>query len=381
VKRILFVDDEPRVLQGLERMLYSLRKEWSMVFVSSGRQALELLAESDFDVLVTDMRMPGMTGGELLEQVVSLHPQVVRMVLSGTADQEITLHSVGLAHQYLAKPCDVKVLRTTVERALSLRLILDDPQLKRLIAGIRSLPSVPAIYFKLVESLRSPDSSAASIGAIIAQDPGMTAKILQLVNSAFFGLKRRIADPVEAVIYVGVDVVRSLALTSAVFSHFDSKSNPGFRIEELRDHSVAVATLARQIAKSMALSTLATDDAFAGGLMHDIGKLVLGCNFPDRYREVMNEQDPGSIREAETRIFGANHPAVGGYLLWLWGLPESVTEIVICHHLERNQEALLRGGAELDRARDHADRLKLIRFFPDWESRAGELILGGHLKC
>jgi putative nucleotidyltransferase with HDIG domain len=394
VKRILFVDDEPRVLEGVERMLYPLRKEWQMVFVSSGRDALRQLSESEFDVLITDMRMPEMTGPELLQQVVKLYPQVVRIVLSGTADQEMTLLSVGVAHQYLPKPCDAKVLRAVVERALSLRVILEDPKLKRLVASIQSLPSVPAIYLDLIESLRSPDSSAATIGAIIAQDLSMTAKILQLVNSAFFGVRRRIADPVEAVVYLGVDTVRSLALAVSVFSQFDSRSNPGFRIEELRDHSAAVATLARQIAKSMSLSKAAADDAFAGGLMHDLGKLVLGCNFPDRYREVMKEQDPLSAREAETRNFGANHCAVGAYLLWLWGLPESVTEIVACHHLDQNREetagpvmavciadSLIRGGAELDRARERVERLGLMKHFQNWESLAEELLPENTLKC
>jgi putative nucleotidyltransferase with HDIG domain len=386
MKRILFVDDEPRVLEGLERMLYSVRKQWQMVFVSSGREALRLLSESEFDALITDLRMPEMSGTELLTQVVQSHPEVLRIVLSGTADRDITLRSAPLAHQYLAKPCDAKVLRATVERALSLKVILEDPALKRLVASIQALPSVPAIYVNLIESLKSPDSSASNIGAIIAKDPSMTAKVLQLVNSALFGIRRRIADPVEAVVYLGVETVRSLALTVSVFSQFDGRCNPGFSIEALRDHSVAVASLARQIAKSMALPKDAADDIFAGALMHDLGKLVLAANFPDRYREVTQQCDPRSRREAESRLFGANHCAVGTYLLWLWGLPESVTEIVACHHLDHTEEvtagpvmavyladALIHGGEEMERARAHVEWMGLKNSFPDWLLLAEEL--------
>jgi putative nucleotidyltransferase with HDIG domain len=385
VKRILFVDDEPRVLTGLERMLYPLRKEWTMVFASSGHAALELLSQSEFDVLITDMRMPVMSGMELLERVIEKHPQVVRMILSGTADQEFTLQSVSLAHQFLNKPCDANLLRSTVERALSLRVILEDPKLKSLVTGLRSLPSVPAVYVRLMESLRSPDSSAAEIGAIVSSDPSMTAKMLQLVNSAFFGIQRVIANPVEAVIYLGVETVRSLALTISVFSQFEDGNDSRFRIEEMSNHSTAVAQLARRIAQAMGLPKSSADDAFSGGLMHDLGKLVLACNFPERYREVMDETDTRSARQAEIRIFGSNHCAVGAYLLWLWGLPDVLTEIVACHHSSLDEkpaasattavqlaDALIRGETELDGVLTHFEALQLAQHLPDWEQQAEE---------
>jgi putative nucleotidyltransferase with HDIG domain len=389
VKRILFVDDEPKVLEGLQRMLYPLRKEWHMEFVCNGREALRRLAESEFQVLVTDMRMPEMPGPELLAEVHRLHPQMVRIVLSGTADRGMALDSVALAHQYLAKPCDAKTLRGTVDRALSLRVTLENPELRRLIASIHSLPSVPSLYLKVIELLKCPDSSAADIGRVIAQDLSMSAKVLQLVNSAFFGIGRRIADPAEAVAYLGIDTVRSLVLTVSAFSQFEGKTHNGFCIEQLRDHSVAVASLAREIAKSLALAKAQVDDSFTGGLMHDVGKLVLACNFPDRYREIAQASDARAARQAEIRIFGADHSAVGAYLLWLWGLPESVTEVVACHHMEPQEEettgpfltvcladSLIRGGAELECARERAERLGLISHFDDWQAMAGDLICG-----
>jgi putative nucleotidyltransferase with HDIG domain len=177
-----------------------------------------------------------------------------------------------------------------------------------------------------------------------------------------------------------------------VFSQFDGKRSPGFQIEALRDHSLAVASLARHIARSMGLPKAAVDDAFAGGLMHDLGKLVLGSNFPEQYREVMNEQDPRAARETEARIFGSDHCAVGAYLLWLWGLPESVTEIVACHHLGEEHwprspvmavylaDSLLRGGAKWERAQLHVERVGLTLSAPDWEQWALELSEKA-LKC
>lgn len=334
MKRVLFVDDEQHVLEGLKRMLHPLRKEWTMEFAANGREALERLSEAAYDVLVTDVRMPEINGIELLTEVIRLYPQIVRIVLSGTADQEMTLRSISLAHQYLMKPCDANTMRGTLENAFTLRNILDDSALTRLIGRIKSLPSAPTIYVQLMKALESEDVSASEVGAIIAQDLAMTAKILQLVNSPLFGSSRVIAGPQEAVVYLGIDIVRSLALSECMFSQFGPANHPGFSPEELRDHSFRVATLARQIAKARSFPARVVADIFLGGLMHDIGKLVLGSNFPEKYKEVVAcFSDSRAVLETEHRLFGTTHAEVGGYLLWLWGVPGRVTEIVSRHHL------------------------------------------------
>ncbi len=330
MKRILFVDDEPRVLEGMKRMLYPYRNDWDMVFVSSGAEALQQLSQSHFDVLITDMRMPGMNGIELLSQVVDRFPQVVRMVLSGTADTEITLSSVTLAHQYLSKPCDAKTLRATVERALNLRVMLNDPGLKQLVSRTHSLPSIPSVYTRLMKAVQDPEVTPKEIGQIISQDLAMSAKVLQLVNSAFFGTQRRITNPTDAVIYLGTETVRALALTVSVFSQFDTQRVPRFSLQTLRDHSLSVAMLARRIAESLHLPKASVEDAFLGGLLHELGKLVLACNYPQQYEEVLQrvQQTGISVKQAELEVFGTTHAEVGAYLLWLWGLPDGVTEIV-----------------------------------------------------
>ena len=334
LKRILFVDDEQKVLDGLSRMLYPYRSRWQMVFANSGRQALELLAESEFDLLVTDMRMPDMNGIELLSEVLKRHPQVIRIVLSGTADQELTMQSVALAHQYLVKPCDAEQLRTHIERAFHLRVMLNDAGLKRVISSIKSLPSLPGVYMELMEAVRQPEIAASDIARIIARDMGMTAKVLQLVNSAFFGIQRCMTDPEAAVIYLGIDVVRDLSLAACVFSQFNTTSVGGFSLEGLRDHSLAVAARARQLAGSRSSCRSEVGYAFTAGLLHDVGKLVLASSWPDRYQKAIRQtaQTGGHIREVELEIFGTTHAEVGGYLLWLWNLPEPIVEAVSLHH-------------------------------------------------
>ena len=334
MKRVLFVDDEQRVLDGLKRMLYPLRNEWRMAFATSGREALELLDQSEYDVLVTDLRMPEMSGVELLASVASRHPQVVRMVLSGVADQEVALRSATLAHQYLVKPCDAATLRTTVGRAFSLRVMLDDAALKKLISSMHNLPSVPSVYLRLMEVLRSLEVSPREIAEVVSQDISMTAKVLQMVNSALFGIQRQIADPTQAVIYLGPEMVRQLVLVASAFSAFQPKRLRHFLIERLQRHSLAVGSLARRIARSLELSAAAVDYAFVGGLLHDIGKLLLACNYPERYDDAIGHAREERIldRMAEVQAFGTTHAEVGAYLLWLWALPDPITEVVLRHH-------------------------------------------------
>jgi len=305
-----------------------------MEFAGGGREALQRLSEFHYDVLVTDLRMPEVDGIALLSEAIGRCPQTVRIVLCDEADLSATLRSLSLAHQYLVKPCDAATMQATVEKALTLRSILDAPALTGLIGRIKSLPSPPDIYWKLMDAVRSEDISASELGSIVAQDLGMTAKILQLVNSPLFGQYRVIGSPEQAVIYLGIDTVRALAISESVFSQFGRRNHPGFSPEELRDHSFQVATLARKIAKERRLAPQFVADIFLGGLMHDIGKLLLGSSFASEYQEVVRcFGDSLAVRETEQRLFGATHAEVGAYLLWLWGVPASIAGVVAQHHL------------------------------------------------
>jgi YesN/AraC family two-component response regulator len=194
MKRILFVDDETNVLEGLQRMLHSQRNEWDMRFVPSGAQALALLETYPFDVVVSDVRMPEMDGPMLLQRVQQKFPSVIRVVLSGYFEREAALKAAGVAHQYLAKPCQPDKLRETIDRLFRSTAILTDEPARRVVGAIGSLPSLPGTCMALMEALQKPYTSLAEIGGIIEQDVSMSAKVLQLVNSPLFGLAGEPAD-------------------------------------------------------------------------------------------------------------------------------------------------------------------------------------------
>src|SRR5690606_34045961 len=126
VRRILFVDDEPHVLDGLRDLLHKRLREWEMSFALGGQEALTLLETRPFDVVISDMRMPGIDGVTLLRLVKERYPAIARIVLSGQAERDAVVNALPVAHQFLSKPCDVEVLYAVVERACGLQGLLQD---------------------------------------------------------------------------------------------------------------------------------------------------------------------------------------------------------------------------------------------------------------
>lgn len=333
-KRIIFVDDEVEVILGLRRMLRDMRKEWTMEFAESGQKALDIMAKTEFDVIVSDMRMPGMDGAQLLEHVVKKYPHIVRIVLSGHSKKEMIYKSVGMAHQYLTKPCNPEVLKSTIERACSLRELLANENLQRAVTKLHKLPSLPSLYIEINNELKSPDSSLTKVGEIISKDVSMTAKILQMVNSPFFGFFNEITSPSQAVTLLGLDTIRALVTSVHIFSKIKVPSIGKIKIEDLWQHFIVVGTVSKEIAKLELKDPKIIDAAFMAGMLHDIGKIVFFLNDLGRYTETIELADKESIHlcTAESRIFGTTHAEVGGYLLGIWGLPDSIIETIFFHH-------------------------------------------------
>ena len=331
MRRLLFVDDEPRILEGLRRMLRPQRHQWEMAFAPNGEAALAMMDATPFDVIVSDMRMPGMDGAALLSQVREKFPQVVRIVLSGHTELSTALRVVPVAHQFLAKPCDAEMLRVAVERACHLKALLHDDSIRRTVGALGDLPSLPRTYEALNEALEDPDSSLQAVAKIVEQDVGISAKVLQLVNSAFFGISRSITNVQNAVSYLGINTLRSLVLSVEIFQIFKpQRPIPGFSLEDLQRH----ARIAAHIAARLPVPKHLSDVALVAGMLHDVGKLILAWKLPEQFAKLleMAAKDNGTLHKAEEREYGFSHAEIGAYLLGLWGLPYSVVEAVALHH-------------------------------------------------
>jgi putative nucleotidyltransferase with HDIG domain len=339
--RILFVDDEPQALDALQHTLRPMQNQWEMTFVESGAAALELMGTREFDVLLTDMSMPNMNGAQLLCETMNRHPHTVRFIMSAESDKEMTMQCAAAAHQFLVKPCKLETLIAAITRAIAVESRLKDESLRHLLAQMPTLPAVPAVYAELIARLKEVDAPLDGIGEIIGRDIAMTAKVLQLVNSAFFGLRRRVQNPTEAVNVLGIETVKALVVWTQTFSQFRTSSLRDVSLENLSTHSLSTATLAREIMISLPAVGSSCEEAFTAGLLHDVGKLVLAARQTQKFRlaTMLSRRESIPLCEAERHVFGVSHAEVGAYLLGLWGLPLGIVEAAALHHAPGNSGA------------------------------------------
>lgn len=331
--RILFVDDEPNILRGLQRMLRGKRSEWSMAFAASGAEALSLMVGNPFDVIVTDMRMPLMDGAQLLGEVASRFPNTIRYALSGQTDHEAMFRLLGPCHQFLSKPCDADTLVATLGRSLRLREHFDDPALRKIVTGINKLPAIPANYNKLVDLLNQPDCSPDVVAKLISQDVALTAKTLQIANSGYFGSGHEVASLTTAVNRLGSKNLSAIFLSHGLESEFVPMPGDISILEGLSRHALQVAQHATILAECEGFGEKQTTLVFVAALLHDIGELVLLGNMPDKYRDTKRraELNGHNLAAAEQEVFGASHAQVGAYLASIWGLPDDIVETIIFH--------------------------------------------------
>lgn len=327
--RVLFVDDEPLILSGIRRMLRSQRNEWEMHFSTSGEEALTMMEEQPFDVMVTDMRMPGISGVELLQRVAETYPSTVRIVLSGHSDLEAAARSVFVSHQFLAKPCEAETIRDVVTRALSLQRLLEDERLKTIPGGLTDLPVMPGVYKSLIAALTDVNVDIEDVAQIIEQDGGMSAKLLKIVNSSYFGLAREIIDLQQAVTHIGLLTLRDMVLSVGMFRQFEGQDDslPLDFASERRRASLAANIARRLIGKK---NKEQAQRAFLATMLSDIGALVLATNLPKEFQKV-HDAGGGTTRprsEVEQEIIGTSHAEIGAYLLGLWGVSYPVVEAV-----------------------------------------------------
>jgi len=341
MKRILFVDDEPRVLKQVCEILAPQEGQWEMEFAQGGEHALKLLEAASFDVIVSDIKMPGMDGAALLNAVCQTHPGIVRIVLSSQNELEGALRAVPVAHQFLVKPCDLNTLRVAIERATSLSGLLSSKLLASIVGSVRDLPVLPRTYLALRQALANPETSIKQIVRIVEQDVAVSAKILQIVNSSFFGLPREISTVRTAVSFLGIDMVQNLVLSAEVFRVFEQAAAiPGFSFEELHAHSQLVAKIAAQIPASSHVRGV----AIVAGLLHDVGKLVLATRSRNHFVRAISgaREEARPLFSVEEELIGVSHAEIGAHLLGIWGLPSPIVEAVAHHHHPERvpQEAL-----------------------------------------
>lgn len=336
--KILFVADDFRVLDAIAREPRA--DGWTLEGTPSGRAALARLDAARFDVVVADVALPDLGGAAVLDEVRRRHPKIVRIILSGPRDGDAAMRAARVAHQFLAKPCTARGLTSVVERTVALQQLLADDTIRAAVGTLDQLPSAPRVFAELTEALEREDSTPDRITQIVGKDPAISAKLLQVVNSAFFSRGRPIQDLRTSVVRLGVNTIRNLALAFSVFASSRKVALPKtLTLEDLQEKALRVAKLAGRIAKPADAA-----EAFLAGLLADVGLLALATAAPGVLAQACAVASASDTRlyDAERSFHDVTHAEIGAYVLGTWGLGCTMVEAVANHHAPRRiaQEGL-----------------------------------------
>lgn len=333
-KLVLYVGRAPSVDAVLQKSITERNRLWDAIFANEGRDALQILQHGRFDAVVADSALPDMDGLEFLNQVAAHNPEIRRVVISKIDDPNSVLKYAGITHYCVPGPWSAATIGAALQRAFELRLWLSSEKARELLSQMKRIPSPPELYFKIAKLLRQPDVQIEQIAKVVLADIAITAKLLQLVNSAALGLACKFNTVFEAINYLGIETTRSLILLAHTFSYCDQTRVAGFSLEELWKHSMDVGSLAMSIGRAEKASTQVADELFLAGLLHDTGKLLLAANFPDEYARILKRASDKHIPlwQAELEYLGAHHGEIGGELLATWNFPVEIVEAVALHH-------------------------------------------------
>lgn len=387
---VLVVDDDSRTLRAIRRMLHRHRPQWDVSLFTDARQALVFLRGDPPQVIVTDVSMPGLDGPSFLDQCQILFPAVPRVALSGGADEPLLLRTSAVAHRFLSKPLDAFTLLDSIEEVLDVARLVSDPLLRSLLGTNGALPALPDTLIRMERTLSDPAVTITEVAAVVEQDPGMAARMLQLVSSAFFGRRHPASTVLQAVAMLGVRRVRALVLSLAIFDTLATETlPPQLQVDTLGRRGMEVGTLSHAI-----LPGPQADTAFTAGLLHDVGWLAAYRALPDKIPLLLERAGslPCCSVQDELQILGASHQAMGAYLLALWGLDPTLVQAVRYHHhpacsrhstpapVDAVHVALgLLGGHGLERAWDlsmdeeHLDSLGLLARMDEWTELAEQM--------
>jgi HD-like signal output (HDOD) protein len=330
MKRTLYVvDDQAQLLELAVLILRMADPDWVVVGFPGPREALEAVKALAPDLVLSDQLMPGMQGSELLDKIRVISPRTIRVIMSGYVALS-TLELITSAHQYIAKPFDMPGLRELVRRSFAARDRIVHPGLQTVVTELRSIPSLPQVHHSLLRELEDERTATAAIAGVVANDPGLSLKVLHLANSSLFGRGALVTSPVDAVMCLGTDMIAAIVLSQSLFRHYEALRRPEMDLARVWAHSWETARLAQHICRETRLGSKAGEEAFLAGLMHEIGRFILIDNFPGPFQAACDgaRQTRSPLAAGLRETLQATPSQVGAYVLELWGLPNRVVDAI-----------------------------------------------------
>jgi HD-like signal output (HDOD) protein len=322
---VVVISGDAQVLEGLRRSLRVFQNAWATHFVESTTEALAALTLHPVEALISDSKVTGLEVEAFFDVVREKWPTVVRAVLCGADVKPEQAQRLGrVAHQVLKKPLIPGQMFDLVERASLVLATVRSERVKLVLAKLGALPALPATYGRLSELTANSDVSLDEVASVVERDPAITANVLKIINSAYFGLPRRVASVRETVKYLGIQPLKNIVLTVEVFEGMAS----GKTAKSLQMDALARACAMRELLGRTPMA----EAAFAAGILAHIGQLLIATRLPVDMQALMRDQSGRLQEELERERLGCAHSEIGGALLSLWNMPAALVEAVTLHH-------------------------------------------------
>lgn len=317
--KILFVDDEDRILQGLKRMLRPLSSSYELLFASSADEALKIICKEKINIICSDMKMPQKDGAQLLAEIQNIAPSTIRLVLSGQAEESHILRALPYAHQYLPKPCDAINLRETIENVSYLSTKLPNAKIRESILRIRAIPSSKNVLVEFLALLGNTKPSVEDLAELAKMDIGISTKILHLISCGFLRAKTTACSMTEAIKIVGIDILKRLVDEYPIFYHpTDTESIK--LLEHINELAVLLGISLEEYSRTENFP--APELNYLRGLSLLSGRIILATEYPTLYTAyfTQNPKQRSSLIEFEKNAFGLSTLAISAAINYLWGV-------------------------------------------------------------
>ena len=326
-RHLLLIDPSPNLAQRVLTALDYLDEPWQIHPAADPHAIDGLMTSQAMDVVLCGVEPMSAALG-LLALVQRRHPAALRIVIAKDADYRAARESSKVAHQCIRRTVDPAALAYEIGRVIALQRRIGTPEVLRFAGGLRRIPTMPSIYQQLRAIVSRPDFSLAQVTRTISQDAGIAARVLRLVNSAYFGLRSRVSTLDRAVSLLGAKTVSSLVFGLTVSDQFNTTGPAGQIVRSEWNRSLAVAMGAGSIARAATRDTEAADAAYLAGLFHNVGRMVLADNLGARYAGVSWPVRRADIVASERKLFSLGHPEVGALLLANWALSDDLVDAV-----------------------------------------------------
>ena len=321
---ILFVDSDTSALHCLSDWFNQHRPQWQILTATGFDSAIELSANTELACVVSDLVLADNSGVELLRHMTHKQPKAIRIGFSAEDNAELTLESLHIAHRFISKPEKAERVCEAIERSLALHQLLSDSQLTSLIATMNTLPVLPEVYDRLMLELASENFSIENVSRIIESDISLTATLLRIVNSPYYGMVTHVQSPAHAVNLLGVELIKNILLTDSIASQLKQTMSDTTRINELNAQAGIRGVLANRFSRLAKLEKRQIDHCQMAAMLSNFGELVLHANM---------------IPPESTTDSSHNPDLVGSCILALWSLPDAIIEAV----LHQNKDELPSG--------------------------------------